>query len=52
MSFASSGCVLESGKEVKFCPDDDGFEHLLDLRMVTTYTFAYNIIAGFLRDID
>jgi len=27
------GCVLESGKEVVFNPDDDDFEHQLDLRM-------------------
>lgn len=27
------GCVLEGGKEVVFNPDDDGFEHQLDLRM-------------------
>ncbi|XP_037543409.1 nucleophosmin 1a [Nematolebias whitei] len=27
------GCVLEAGKEVVFNPDDDGFEHQLDLRM-------------------
>ncbi|XP_050934355.1 nucleophosmin 1a isoform X2 [Lates calcarifer] len=27
------GCVLEAGKEVVFNPDDDDFEHQLDLRM-------------------
>ncbi|XP_077597552.1 nucleophosmin 1a isoform X2 [Stigmatopora nigra] len=27
------GCVLESEKEVVFNPEDDGFEHQLDLRM-------------------
>ncbi|XP_040037392.2 nucleophosmin 1a [Gasterosteus aculeatus] len=27
------GCVLESGKEVLFNPEDDEFEHQLDLRM-------------------
>ncbi|XP_037323938.1 nucleophosmin 1a [Pungitius pungitius] len=27
------GCVLESGKEVVFNPEDDEFEHQLDLRM-------------------
>ncbi|XP_077447576.1 nucleophosmin 1a isoform X2 [Stigmatopora argus] len=27
------GCVLESGKEVVFNPDNDDFEHQLDLRM-------------------
>lgn len=31
-----SGCVLEGGKEVVFNPDDDDFEHQLDLRMVCT----------------
>ncbi|XP_060911615.1 nucleophosmin 1a [Labrus mixtus] len=28
------GCVLEAGKEVVFNPEDDDFEHQLDLRMV------------------
>lgn len=32
----SSGCVLEAGKEVVFNPEDDDFEHQLDLRMVST----------------
>ncbi|KAI3373518.1 hypothetical protein L3Q82_022113 [Scortum barcoo] len=32
-SFSSSGCVLEAGKEVVFNPEDDDFEHQLDLRM-------------------
>uniref|UniRef100_A0A668ASE8 Nucleophosmin 1a n=1 Tax=Myripristis murdjan TaxID=586833 RepID=A0A668ASE8_9TELE len=27
------GCVLESGKDVVFNPEDDDFEHQLDLRM-------------------
>ncbi|KAG7517026.1 nucleophosmin-like [Solea senegalensis] len=27
------GCVLEAGKDVEFNPDDDDFEHQLDLRM-------------------
>lgn len=27
------GCVLESGKEVVFNPEDDDFEHQLDIRM-------------------
>uniref|UniRef100_H3CZL1 Nucleophosmin 1a n=1 Tax=Tetraodon nigroviridis TaxID=99883 RepID=H3CZL1_TETNG len=27
------GCLLEAGKEVVFNPEDDGFEHQLDLRM-------------------
>lgn len=27
------GCVLEAGKEVTFNPEDDDFEHQLDLRM-------------------
>lgn len=27
------GCVLEAGKEVVFNPEDDDFEHQLDLRM-------------------
>ncbi|XP_077402186.1 nucleophosmin 1a [Vanacampus margaritifer] len=30
------GCVLESGKDVLFNPDDDGFDHQLDLRMACT----------------
>ncbi|XP_068509197.1 nucleophosmin 1a [Syngnathus scovelli] len=30
------GCVLESGKEVTFNPEDDDFEHQLDLRMACT----------------
>ena len=28
--------MLESGKDVVFNPDDDDFEHQLDLRMVST----------------
>lgn len=32
----SSGCVLEAGKEVLFNPEEDDFEHQLDLRMVRT----------------
>lgn len=31
-----SGCMLEAGKEVVFNPEDDDFEHQLDLRMVST----------------
>ncbi|XP_061155340.1 nucleophosmin 1a [Syngnathus typhle] len=30
------GCALESGKEVTFNPEDDTFEHQLDLRMACT----------------
>ncbi|KAF7661362.1 hypothetical protein LDENG_00263420 [Lucifuga dentata] len=32
------GCVLESGKEVMFNPEEDEFEHQLDLRMVCVDT--------------
>lgn len=34
--FSPPGCVLEAGKEVVFSPDDDSFEHQLDLRMVSS----------------
>ncbi|XP_077360357.1 nucleophosmin 1a [Festucalex cinctus] len=30
------GCVLQSGKDVLFNPDDDGYDHQLDLRMACT----------------
>ena len=33
---SSPGCLLEAGKEVVFNPEDDGFEHQLDLRMVSS----------------
>lgn len=31
-----SGCMLEAGKEVVFNPEEDEFEHQLDLRMVSS----------------
>lgn len=33
---SAPGCLLEAGKEVVFNPEDDGFEHQLDLRMVSS----------------
>ncbi|XP_076024854.1 nucleophosmin 1a [Genypterus blacodes] len=32
------GCVLESGKDVMFSPDEDDYEHQLDLRMACVDT--------------
>ncbi|KAJ3589289.1 hypothetical protein NHX12_010134 [Muraenolepis orangiensis] len=31
--FSPLGCKLEAGKEIVFNPEDDDFEHQLDLRM-------------------
>lgn len=35
-----SGVVLEAGKDVTFNPEDDDFEHQLDLRMVHRHSAA------------